>query len=104
MDLQVDTNPPAGTSYRLWPNYPALPGAAATGTAGYTLATEFQLSQSCPLDNIWFYSAPGATALPTRCAIWDVARKTVVSGTDNTPPSWSGSAGSGWVSARTATA
>ena len=36
--------------------------------------------------------------LPTRCAIWSVATQTVVSGTDNTAPSWSGAAGSGWVS------
>ncbi len=97
IDLQVDTNAPAGTSYRLWPNYPTLPGVATGGAPGYTLATEFQLSQSCTLDNIWFYSASGATALPTRCAIWNVATQSVVSGTDNTSPSWSESAGTGWV-------
>jgi len=97
IDLQVDTNPPAGTSYRLWPSYPTLPGAATGGAVPYTLATEIQLSQPCTLDNIWFYSASGATALPTRCAIWDVSSQTVVSGTDNTSPSWSGAPGSGWV-------
>ena len=26
MDLQVDITPPTGTSYRLWPNYPTIPG------------------------------------------------------------------------------
>ncbi len=98
MDLQVDTKPPTGTSYRLWPNYPTLPGHLDSDTAGYVLATEFQLSASCQLDNIWFYSASGAGALPTRCAIWDVSSQTVVTGTDNTSPSWSGAAGSGWVS------
>ena len=36
---------------------PILPGAIS-GDHGYTLATEFQLSQACTLDNIWFYS-PG---------------------------------------------
>ena len=60
MDVQVDTTPPAGTSYRLWPSYPTLPGHLDSDTAGYTLATEFQLSESCTLDNIWFYSASGA--------------------------------------------
>ena len=67
MDLQVDTNPPAGASYRLWPNYPVLPGVASD-TVGYTLATEFQLSQSCTLDNIWFYSSVrrGGAADPVR--------------------------------------
>jgi Domain of unknown function (DUF4082) len=97
IDLQVDTNPPAGTSYRLWPNYPTVPGVLDSDTLGYTLATEFQLSDSCGLDNIWFYSAPGATVLPTSCAIWDVASQTVVAGTYNTSPAWSGSAGGGWV-------
>jgi hypothetical protein len=98
MDVQVGTTAPTGTSYRLWPNYPQLPGAASGGSPGYTLATEFQLSASCNLDNIWFYSGSGATVLPTRCAIWDVATQSEVSGTDNASPSWSGAAGSGWVS------
>ena len=98
MDLQVDTNAPVGTSYRLWPSYPTLPGHVSSDTRGYVLATEFQLSGSCTLGNIWFYSASGAAALPSRCAIWDVASQTVVSGTDSTTPSWSGAAGSGWVS------
>ena len=97
MDVQIDTNPPAGTSYRLWPGYPTLPGAASSDVTGYTLATEFELSEACTLDNIWFYSASGAAVLPTRCAIWDVSSESVVSGTDNTSPSWSGAAGSGWV-------
>ena len=97
MDVQVTTAPPSGTSYRLWPSYPTIPGHLDSDTAGYTLATEFQLSQSCTLDNIWFYSASGAGALPTRCAIWNVGSQSVVSGTDNTSPAWSGSAGTGWV-------
>jgi hypothetical protein len=97
MDLQVDTQPPTGTSYRLWPDFPTIPGHLDSDTAGYTLATEFQLSQSCALDNIWFYSASGAAALPTRCAIWNVSTQSEVAGTDSTSPSWSGFAGSGWV-------
>jgi hypothetical protein len=97
MDVQVDTKPPQGTSYRLWPGYPTLPGAIDSDTEGYTLATEFTLSESSTLDNIWFYSSPGAGALPTQCAIWGVGSQTVVSGTDNTSPGWSGAAGSGWV-------
>ena len=98
MDLQVGTTPPAGASYRLWPSYPVLPGAVSGDTIGYTLATEFQLSKASTLDNIWFYSPAGAAALPTQCGIWDVSSQTVVAGTGNTSPSWSGAAGSGWVS------
>ena len=97
MDVQVDTTPPAGTSYRLWPSYPTIPGHINSDTAGYTLGMEFQLSEPCKLDNIWFYSASGAAALPTRCAIWNVSSQSVVAGTDNTSPSWSGATGSGWV-------
>ncbi len=97
MDVQVTTTPPAGASYRLWPSYPQLPGHVDSDAQGYTLATEFKLSASCALDNIWFYSASGAAVLPTRCAIWDVSSQSVVAGTDNTSPSWSGVAGSGWV-------
>ena len=98
MDVQVDTKPPTGTSYRLWPGFPTIPGHLDSDAMGYTLATETQLSKSCALNNIWFYSAPGATVLPTRCAIWNVSTQSVVAGTDNTSPSWSGSPGSGWVS------
>lgn len=98
MDVQVGTTPPAGATYRLWPNYPTLPGTASSDTTGYTLATEFELSQPCVLDRIWFYSAPGAAALPTRCAVWNVANQAEVAGTDNVAPAWSGGAGSGWVS------
>jgi hypothetical protein len=101
MDVLVDTNAPAGSSYRLWPNYPVVLGAASGGsgdTTGYTLATEFQLSQSCTLDNIWFFSPSKSGILPTRCAIWNESTQAVVAGTDNTSPSWSGGAASGWVS------
>jgi len=97
MDVQVDTSPPSGTSYRLWPSYPTIPGQVDSDKSGYTLATEFQLSESCTLDNIWFYSAPGAGALPTRCAIWNVSSQSEISGTDHSSPAWSGAAGSGWV-------
>jgi Domain of unknown function (DUF4082) len=98
IDLQVDTTPPAATSYRLWPSYPTIPGNVNSDTTGYTLATEFQLSQSCKLDKIWFFSASGAATLPSQCGIWSVSSKSVVSGTTNASPSWSGTAGSGWVS------
>ncbi len=99
IDLLVTTTAPSGTSYRLWPNYPVMPGAIEGSASGYTLATEFQLSKACSLDNIWFYSPSNAGALPTRCAIWNVSSQSVVSGTDNTSPSWTGATGSGWVAA-----
>jgi hypothetical protein len=95
IDLQVGTTAPSTATYRLWPNYPVVPGSIDAGN--YTIATEFKLSQSCSLDNIWFYSPSGAGSLPTRCAIWSVNSQSEISGTDNTSPSWTGAAGSGWV-------
>lgn len=96
-DLQITTAAPAGASYRLWPNYPVIGGSISNDTNQQTMATEFTLSQPCTLDKIWFYSPAGVTALPSRCAIWNVSTQSVVSGTDNTAPAWSGAAGSGWV-------
>jgi hypothetical protein len=98
MDVQVSDTAPAGSSYRLWPNYPTPPNVVSIDTGQQTSATEFRLSESCTLDNIWFYSPPGVTVLPARCGIWDVSTHTVVPGTGNTAPAWSGAAGSGWVS------
>ena len=98
VDLQVTTTPPSAATYRLWPSYPTLAGAATGETTAYTLANEVKLTALATLDNIWFYSPPGAQSLPTRCAIWSVGSQSVVAGTDNTSPSWSGTAGSGWIS------
>lgn len=97
MDVSVDTNPSAGTSYRLWPGYPTLPGTATSDVTSYTLGTEFQLAEACVLDNIWFYSPSGVGVLPITCGIWDVSTQSVVAGTVNMSPAWSGGAGSGWV-------
>jgi hypothetical protein len=101
VDVQVSDTAPAdyGGSYRIWPNRYGAEGTGVDTAANYILATEFTLSAACTLDNIWFYSPPGVTQLPTQCAIWDVATQTMVSGTLKTAPGWSGAAGSGWVSA-----
>ena len=73
------------------------------------MAVQFSLSQACSLDRLWYYSATAAfaggaaSALPSRCAIWDVTSQTVISGTDNASVSWNkpdgtaGSAGDGWL-------
>jgi hypothetical protein len=99
LDMQVTTTPPAGASYRMWPGYPAIPGNLNSETLGYTIATEVKLTQAAALNKIWFYSASGAGALPTRTGIWNVATGAEVPGASDTSPAWSGTAGSGWVSA-----
>jgi hypothetical protein len=97
MDVQVTTTVPTGGTFRLWPSYPEVTHLS-TDTGINTNGTEFSLSQPCNLVNIWHYSGSGATVLPSKCGIWSVASQTVVSGTENDSPSWSGAAGSGWVS------
>ncbi|MGH7488025.1 MAG: hypothetical protein ACREMY_20860, partial [bacterium] len=99
MDLQVTDTAPAGASHRLWPNYPTVPPTANEDDLEQTFGTEFLLSEPCALNNIWFYSPPAVSppALPAACAIWDVSTRQVVSDTQNNSPSWSGTAGSGWV-------
>ena len=71
IDVQVTDAAPPGASYRAWPNMPANWPAAITinDETGYTLGMEFSLSEPCTLDEIWHYSPPGVTALPTRCLI-----------------------------------
>ncbi len=99
IDVQVADTAPPGASYRLWPSYPAPLGYVQDSALNFTLGTEFTLSQPCTLDNIWFYSLPGTTQLPTVCGIWDVASQTLVSGTENGSPNWLPAvAGGGWVS------
>jgi hypothetical protein len=81
---------------RLWPA--VTPSATNPKASNNTVGTEFEVSRSQRLFAIWYYSTPGTTDLPTKTVIWDAVAGTAVSGTVNTSPSWSGAAGSGWVS------
>ncbi len=76
---------------------PASPSTVQSDNATYTLGTQFSLPQSAPLTGVWFYSASGSGSLPSACAIYAVSGQTIVSGTQNTSPTWSGAVGSGWV-------
>lgn len=98
IDVQVTTTAPVGTSYRLWPNLPLPTNLQQDTATNFTLATEFQLTRQCTLNKIWFYSPTGTTQLPTECGIWVVNTQSLFAGTDNSSPTWSGAAGSGWVS------
>ncbi len=111
LDIQVSTEAPPGSSYRLWPTLPAIPGYGGSptnppDTSPQSFGTEFWLSQDCKLNNIWFWSppasaseltTPGVNVLPSECAIFDVTSQAMVAGTHQAPPAWSGAAGSGWV-------
>ncbi len=108
LDVQLTTEAPAGSSYRLWPTLPAIPGPGgmpAPDNLEQSMGTEFWLSQACTLNNIWLWSppksasalsTPGVSALPDECAIFDVSTQAMVAGTQKSS-SWSGSPGSGWV-------
>ena len=105
IDVEVSDTAPGGYagSYRLYPNMYDAVGYTNDTANNFTLGMEFTLSKTCTLDNIWFYSPSGVTQLPTECAIWSVSGQSIVSGTDNTSPSWTlpgggaASAGAGWM-------
>src|SRR5215469_14567946 len=89
-DLQVGNGPPAGATFRLWPSLPFPPTQALDTATNFMLGTEFSLSRAASLKNIWFYSPATVTQLPTECGIWSVGSQTLVPGTDNPAPAWSG--------------
>ncbi len=81
-------------------------GQQATGSSvaddanTYSMGMQFTLSESAALTGIWFYSAGSANALPAGCAVYHMTGAgagSIVAGSENDSPSWSGTAGSGWV-------
>src|SRR5262245_21616271 len=76
---------------------PANPATLTSDDEALTIGMQFTLSQPCPLTAIWWWSPSGAADLPAATAIYAVSGGTVVTGTQNSSPSWSGIAGSGWV-------
>jgi hypothetical protein len=99
VDVQVsDTAPGSYTgSYRLYQNKTDLGNYSLDTASNFTLGLEFTLSSACTVNNVWFYSPATVTQLPTRIGVYQVSNTTLV--LDNQSPSWSGAAGSGWVSA-----
>lgn len=102
VDVQVSDTAPAGYSgsYRLRPNAVSMANTANTSadTANnFTLGIEFSVSQSCHVNNVWFYSPSGLTQLPTSIGVFRVSDQVLMG--SNSSPSWSGAAGSGWIKA-----
>jgi hypothetical protein len=61
------------------------------------MGVEFSVSVSgATLSAVWFYSGPGAVALPGAIALYDIDANLIHS---EAVSSWSGAAGSGWVRA-----
>ena len=87
------------TVYTLF-GQPALGLTATNDTSTYTMGMQFTLSQSATLTGIWFYSGATATARPVGCAIYQMTGPgagTIVSGSQDLAPVWSGAAASGWI-------
>lgn len=87
------------TTYDLF-GQPANPAALTADASSYTLGVQFSVTltagQTAVLAGIRFFSASGAGELPQKITLWAVSgRALVVSET----ASWSGAAGSGWVTA-----
>lgn len=99
VDVLVSDTAPSGYSgsYRLWPNLKDANNYTNDTANNFTLGMEFSLSQACTINNVWFYSPSGVTQLPTEIGVYAVSGPTLVA--SNAAPSWSGAAGSGWISA-----
>ena len=100
VDIQVSAGIPSGFSYsgswRLWPNMWDALGASTDAPVNYVIATEVHFSTTVTLNKIWYYSIAGTAELATECGVWSIATQTLVA--ENTSPTWSGAAGSGWIS------
>lgn len=99
VDVAVSDTAPAGYSgsYRVWPNKADLGNYSLDTANQFTLGMEFILSQACTVSRIWFYSPATVTILPAAIGVYQVSTAALVTNTSS--PSWSGAAGSGWVSA-----
>jgi len=102
IDPLITTTVPSSPTYRVFPSMPAPYNLTGAASGTYTLAMEFELSESCQVEKLWMYSYAGCTVLPSRCGIFSVTSQTEVSGSDNSSPSWlsapgtSATAGGGW--------
>jgi hypothetical protein len=130
LDPQISTVAPAGSSFRLWPSMPIIGGQGGRAsdppdTTEQSCGTEFWLSNAhseYTLNKIWFWSPiasasdPGnkrAALLPGSCAIFNIASKEMVKGTQRgvtgprppaaklpdwrTPNGKPAKAGDGWI-------
>jgi hypothetical protein len=106
MDVQISSTKPPGYTgtYRLFPdNLTGLGGVeyevSQDSEINYVIATEFRITGSVSVEKIWYYSPSGATQLATSVNIWEIGSP-ATNGTsiyENDSPSWSGTAGTGWI-------
>ena len=99
IDVLLSDTAPSGYSgsYRVYRNMNDAIGYNNDTANNFTLGMEFSLTEACTINNVWFYSPSGVTQLPTEIGVYQVSDTTLVA--SNSSPSWSGAAGSGWMSA-----
>lgn len=99
MDVLIDDTAPPGYagSYRFHPNQVDLGNFTMDTANMFTLGRQFSLSSACAVNKAWFYSPSGVTQLPTAVGVYRVSDQALVAVSNS--PSWSGAAGSGWISA-----
>jgi hypothetical protein len=104
VDVQVsDTAPATYTgSWRLWPGFYLADNMTNDDIAvNYAVGTEVRLNQPCAVNKIWYFSPVGTAQLATEADVWSV-NSGGLTGTkvaSLVSPTWSGAAGSGWISA-----
>ncbi|HEV2412228.1 MAG TPA: hypothetical protein VGS28_00275 [Candidatus Saccharimonadales bacterium] len=99
VDVQITDQAPASYTgtYRLWPNNGGSQHLTSGDSAvNYVVGTEIDVSTPVTLNKIWYFSPTGTAQLATECGVWSTTTQQLVA--QNASPSWSGAAGSGWVS------
>lgn len=98
VDIQVSDTAPGGFagSYRFHPNMSDLGNFSLDTANGFTLGKQISVSQRCTVNNGWFYSPATVTKLPDAIGVYRISDQALIG--VNSSPSWSGAAGSGWVS------
>lgn len=84
--------------YTLWPNN-VIGNQATTQDLdeNYDVVTQENWTTDQLLYGVSYYSPPGATTLADKVSIWKISGQTLVQSI--TSPTWSGAAGSGWITA-----
>lgn len=84
------------TTYRIWPSTTPSEASLINQSFGGVIGTEFEGSEALTVVRIWTFSGSGLNELPVAVGIYQVSNTTLV--LSDTSPSWSGAAGSGWIS------
>lgn len=82
-------------TWTLFGQAPAAPAISTLGLSNITVGMQFSLSVNARLTGIWMFSPSGATLLPTQVGVFVVSTQGLA--VANFGPTWSGTAGSGWV-------